>query len=66
MLRNWRSLRVGDRVHYYGKDFDGEWDYICTIIIIDKDHAIAEWDGVKLYLDDETADLFRRCDNQIF
>ncbi len=59
MLRNWRSLKVGDRVHYYGEDFDGKWDYICEIIRVDEDCAIAEWDDVKLHIDDETADLFR-------
>ena len=60
MLKNWRNLIVGDKVHYYGEDFDGEWDYICEIIRVDEEFAIAEWDGVRLYLDDETADLFRK------
>ena len=59
MLRNWRTLKVGDKVHYYGKDFDGEWDYICEIVKVDKDFVIVEWDEIRLYLDDETKDLFR-------
>ena len=60
MLKDWRSLKVGDKIRWYGKEFDGSWDLPCKVIEIKSDCVIADWDGVKLPIDDWSMDQFKR------
>lgn len=54
----WRKWNIGDRVQYIVNEFDGcrSWNGILTEM--HEDHAIVEADGMKLWLDDDTQDLF--------
>ena len=48
MIRDWKSLNVGDCIRWYGKEFDGSWDEPCTVKEKYEDHLIADCDGIEL------------------
>lgn len=55
----WRKLKVGDRVLYIVNDFDGRGTFSGIITEKDESHAIAEVDGMHLWIDDSTEDMFQ-------
>jgi len=59
MLRNWRNLKVGDRIRWYGTEFDGSWDEPCTVKEIRNDCILADCDGLTLTIDDWSMDQFK-------
>lgn len=61
MLKDWRNLKVGEKVHFYGRDFDGCWDFVCTVIEIKKDCVLADSEGMTLTIDDWSMNMFRRA-----
>jgi len=60
MLKNWRTLKVGDTVHFYGKEFDGAWDDICTVIEVKDDCVLVDDNGITLTIEDWSMDMFRK------
>ena len=56
----WRKWKVGDRVKDTVNDFDGRGSWNGTLTEMHEDHAIVEADGMHLWLDDDTADMFQR------
>jgi len=60
MLQDWRVLEIGDIVHFYGSEFDGTWDDVCTIIEINDDCIIADDNGIRLVIDNWSMDMFRK------
>lgn len=56
---SWRNYRVGDNLRYFGEEFDGKWDLPCTVTDVFNDHAIADYEGTKLWIDDMSAHMFR-------
>lgn len=54
----WRKWKVGDRVLYIVNDFDGHGIFEGILIEKYESHAIVEVDGMRLWLSDETQELF--------
>ena len=61
MIRDWKSLNVGDCIRWYGKEFDGSWDEPCTIKEKFENHLIADCDGIELWIDDWSASQFKKA-----
>ncbi|MCD7824243.1 MAG: hypothetical protein LUG86_09580 [Oscillospiraceae bacterium] len=58
---NYRTLKVGDKVHFHAEEFDGTSDWDGTITKTESDHAImGTADGDSYWIDDDTADMFYR------
>lgn len=54
----WRNWELGDEVVYEWHDFDGSGRTTGTVIEKHDDHLIVEADGMKLWCDDCTGDMF--------
>lgn len=59
-MKDWRMLSVGDKMLYHWNEFDGSGEFVGTVIAINKDHAIVEAIGMKLWLDDESQHMFQK------
>lgn len=57
---NWKTLEIGEIVEWHYKDFDGEGSYIGVVTDIDKNRALVVADGMTLWLDDNTKEMFRK------
>lgn len=57
---NWKKYRVGDIVEYSWNEFDGKGKIIATVTQVEEDHAIAEADDMKLWIDNDTVENFRK------
>lgn len=57
--KDWRNWQVGRKTVWETHEFDG--DSICEGVLTEKheDHAIVEADGMRLWLDDDFAYMFR-------
>lgn len=56
----WNNYKVGDRIEYSWNEFDGTGKLRGKIIEVAEDYAIAECDGMKLWIDEDTEYQFRR------
>lgn len=54
----WRKWNVGDKVLYTFNEFDGHGSFTGIITEKDESHLIAEVNGMHLWIDDDTADMF--------
>jgi hypothetical protein len=60
MLKDWRTLKVGDKVSYHAEDFDGVTNISgMTISDVDSERAIASYDGMSFWIDDDTSYQFQ-------
>lgn len=59
MKNNWRNWKKGRKTIYAGSDFSGSFYAEGIITETYNDHAICEADGQTLWIDDDTAYLFR-------
>lgn len=60
----WRCLKVGDKVKFHVDEFDTvvPHDVDAEVIEVHSHYAIARSGcGMNLWIDDDTADLFRRA-----
>ena len=57
---NWQLWNVGDKVRYFGTEFDGSFEFFGVITKKFDDHLIAESEGMTLWIDDFSADMFER------
>lgn len=58
-MKDWRSWRKGRKTTYRGEEFDGSFQIEGRITEVHEDHLICEADGMSLWVDDDTAELFR-------
>lgn len=54
----WRSWQLGRRTKYTWNDFDGHGTVFGVVTEKHDDHLIVEADGMNLWVDDDTADMF--------
>lgn len=60
-MRNWRGLKIGDKVRFIWDDFDGHGEKICVVIEVTRDRVLAKpADEPPYWIDDDTAYMFRR------
>lgn len=59
-MTNWNEWNIGDNVKWETNEFDGRTKTIAEITEKHDDHLIAEADGMKLWIDDDTAYQFKR------
>lgn len=59
-MKDWRNLKVGDKLRWFGSEFDGSWDRPCTVVEIKDWCVIAECDGMELTIDDCFESMFKR------
>ena len=57
---DYRTLTVGEKLTYVANDFDGTSTLNVTVTAVEDDHAIAEIDGVSMWIDDDTAYKFNK------
>lgn len=55
---DWKSLKVGDTVTFFWDEFDGSGRVTGQVASIEPDHAIIEADGMHLWIDENTEDMF--------
>ena len=51
---------IGDKLEFYGEEFDGKFCIPCVVTEVHDDHCIAKGDGMTLWIDDGNAYLFRK------
>lgn len=59
-MLNYRNLEIGQHILFTGKeppDFK-PFEEECVVIEKHTDHAIAQYEDVKVWIDDDTANLF--------
>lgn len=59
-MLNYRNLEIGQHILFAGKeppDFK-PFEEECVVIEKHTDHAIAQYEDVKVWIDDDTANLF--------
>ena len=61
---NWRKLKLGDPILFYGQDFSGKFSFNGYVEKIFEDHVIVKADGMNLWLDDDTKDLFKLLESE--
>jgi len=59
-VKDWKQLRLGESVIYYGKEFDGVFKEEGYVNEISDNHIIVKANGMNLWLDDDTESLFFR------
>lgn len=60
-MKDWKTLKPGDPVIMKSNDFDGIATISGLITEVCADHAIMRSeDGITLWIDNDTADMFRR------
>ena len=52
------KLEKGRKTTYRGEEFDGSFQIEGRITKVHEDHLICEADGMSLWVDDDTAELF--------
>lgn len=57
-MADWRDWKVGRKTIYSGTEFDGSFRYVGRVTEKHDDHLIVEADGMHLWVDDDTAELF--------
>lgn len=57
---NWKTLKVGETIKFVVDEFDGKLETICVVTEVNDDYAIAEGDGMNLWIDEDTAYQFSR------
>ena len=57
---SWRDWNIGDTIRYHWKDFEGEGEYTGTVARTYSDHLIVAVEDMKLWVDDNTANMFSR------
>ena len=59
---DWKNWNVGDTLLYYGSDFDGSWEYTCTIVSKHEDYMVAHEKTIlmNLVINADTQDLFKK------
>ena len=55
---NWREWSIGDRIKWSWDEWDGKGSVIGIFAAKEEDHAIVEADGMRLWVDDGTQDMF--------
>lgn len=60
-MKDWRNLKVGDKATWTTKEFDGKAKATGTITEVSEDHAILTAEGMNLWIDDDTAEDFKRA-----
>lgn len=58
-MQDWRSWETGRKTIYEGAEFDGSFHFEGVITEVHDDHLICEAEGMHLWVDDDTAGLFR-------
>lgn len=56
---DWKDWPIGSKVIYYWNEFDGSGSMKGILTAKEDDHSIVEAEDLKLWLDDDTADMFR-------
>ena len=56
---NWRKLKVGQKVAWMGEEWSKVIFCIGVVTKVFDDHAIVEAEGMTLWVDDITGELFR-------
>jgi len=60
-MKDWRTLKVGEKVHIHTDEFDGITDFDGVITEVAEDHAIMlDEAGAHNWIDDWTEELFTR------
>ena len=59
-MKDWKKLKIGDPILFYGNEFDGTFKEEGLVNQIYTDHIIVKANGMNLWLDDNTEDLFFR------
>jgi hypothetical protein len=54
----WKNWEIGDIIKYETHDFDGVFRSLGVVTVKEKDHLIVESMGMKLWVDETTADMF--------
>ena len=62
---DWKNLKLGDPILYYGQEFDGKFSFNGYVEKIFEDHVIVKADGMDLWLDDDTKDLFMLLGSEV-
>lgn len=57
---SWRDWNVGDKVRWSTNDFDGKVNVVGEVTDKEDDHLIVSADGMKLWVDDDTASSFHK------
>ena len=55
---NYKKLKVGDKLVYRFNDFDGHGSFDAVVTEAHKDYALAMCDGMRMRIDNWTADMF--------
>lgn len=60
-MKDWRSLKIGEKVHIHTDEFDGITDFDGVVTEVHPDHVIMlDEIGVRNWIDDMTEELFTR------
>ena len=54
----WRDFKVGQRLVFKWKEFDGKGTVECVVKEVHYDFALAYGDGMRLRIDEDTVDMF--------
>ena len=57
-MSGWRNWKAGRKTTFEGTEFDGHFQVEGVITEVHEDHLICEADGMHLWVDDDTAELF--------
>lgn len=57
-MKDWRALKKGQTIIWEVNEFDGHCKTEAVITEVAEDHAIAEADGMHIWIDDDTQQDF--------
>ena len=57
-MADWRTWKKGRKTTWHWDEFDGSGSREGIITEVHEDHAIMEADGMHLWIDDDTAEMF--------
>jgi hypothetical protein len=57
-----RKYHIGQKLIWHYEEFDGSGDVPCIVTEVHDDHAIAESDGMHLWIDDDMEYMFRNAE----
>lgn len=57
-MADWRTWKKGRKTTWHWNEFDGSGSREGIITEVHEDHAIMEADGMHLWIDDDTAEMF--------
>lgn len=63
-MKDWRTLKAGQKVRYEYHDFDDHGTVECTVKNVFFDHAIAKGNGMNFFIDDDTQLMFTEMEEK--